>query len=731
MKKNLSRGNLVRNQLFADTNELSGDKKTPTIHRLCWLDLSREVGGMIQVDDASALPRLVPLDELKQSVESGGLRVLDHDNWLPRVKGGVPTGSGIEKTSVQARSQSDRTKETCEKLKTLFDKYALELFDETARGAAISKIVGQARASKPFVYKWLRRYFQRGMTDAAFVSDHDKCGARGKERVLGKIKRGRPPSPANRTVGAPGINISVHIHAFLRQGWARFRLKKKMSIAGAHRETLNLYFATGYRHAAGQAVPILPPIDTLPTAGQFAYWGAKGRDKRTDRAAQASRRVYNLGHRSTTGSAREGVSGPGHLFQVDATGGRVHPVARSDPKIRIPKAVVYGVVDTYSQLVVGWVVALEHASYAVMSTALERAFTNKVEYCNRFGIEITEADFPDGIVCDAVLGDRGSELMGHQSDHATKALGFTFADTPPGRADWKAYIERQNGHMKQTLRDIPGASSGPKRRGEPDPAQDACLDLDQYETILIYHFLVFNHSHVVTNHPDEAHLLAEGLAPTPINFWNWGMANRSGAGRSFDSEHIRAALMPKADIPAKSDGLIFQGLAYTSSKLAAQGVFLRATGHKRGRYFIAYEPRDLSEIWLLDDCARLVERCPLSPKFKHFRGISLWELEAIRVAGTPLRIVAATRKLELECARDESKRRIVQSAQKAQAAIGGGKPVFDENVFRQEQAERRAEQAWTKSGTHDGDMGSQDTEREPEYIGPPDYDSELDQASGG
>lgn len=711
---------LVRNTVYADGGHEGPDGNGPAIFRICWIDVAQDIIGVVQLNNDKSLPRTIAVSEVKDGIAAGHIRLPVRDDWIANPDIVVASIDKANDLSEKIRKQLSRTNSTCKLLKPTFVSRERELFDAKTRGQVVDAITAELGVTKPFVYKWIGRFFRRGMTDAAFATNHGRCGAPGKERVPGEIKRGAPPSLNKRTSEAPGINIGEQVQNILYQGWKRYKVRDKLSTRDAFDSTLGQYFAKGYEMRAGIPVPILPSKDCLPTIEQFKYWGTKNRNKRLDRVAQVSQREYNLKHRATPGNAREGATGPGQIFQVDATGGKISIVARDDRRITIGKAVVYFVIDTYSQLIAGWACALESASYAVMSQALERAFTTKVAYCKRFNIDINDEDFPTLIVPEQILGDHGPELMGHQADYATQLLGFVFMDPAVGRPEQKSYVERAIGHIKQTLKDIPGASNGPRERGKKNPADDACLTLDEYESIVVHLILAFNHSYEIKNHPDAHHLEAERLPLTPINFWNWGMANRSGSGRRFDAEYIRAALMPKADVPAKSDGLIFKELAYMSRTLDEQGVFLRSTGHKRQRFLIAYDPRDLSEIWLVSRDGRLIERCPLSPKFAHYRGISLWELEELRRAGTPLRISASTNRSAVSCGVRTKIRNIVDNAKTEQAALSKNKSAYDENARRVEQAERREEEAWTKDTEKNNDeqpMG--------DYVPPPDYDSIL------
>lgn len=711
---------LVRNQLIADINRQGLDEVTPAVDRVIWLDLEEEIIGLFEVTDPKALPRIELLEDINKGLIDGSIRLLEEDTWLaPPI---VISNTDSEDAQVVGQRRLKHAKDRFKIVEDTFLVNERKYFTAKTRGDLVRELVETKKISKPTVFEFIRLYFRRGMTVNAFITNHDKCGAPGKVRKPSKKKRGRPPKTENRTKEKPGINIDPETTAkHLISGWKIFRLKKKQSKKEAWESTLGRYFSIGYRIEEGKSEPILPSLDTLPTLDQFIYWGTRGRNKRIDAIRGIKAKEIVLKNRESLGSARSGVSGPGELYQVDATGGLIHLVATKDRGVRIGKAIVYGTIDTYSQLITGWCVVLENASYAAMAIALARSFTCKVAECKRLGIPIIYEEWPADMVCSSVLGDKGTELMGHQSDNATASLRFEFGNTPTGRADWKPYIERIIGDLKQTLADVPGATKGPKQRQALDEAENACLTLDEFERLLVDYLLTFNHTYEVKDHPHEIHLQAEGLELTPINYWNWGRKNRSGIGKRFPKKYVQAALLPKVKVSAQGDGLKFKRLRYSSAKLSEAGVFLRSTGHKRERFLIAYDPRDLSEIWLINKKGEVLERCPLTQKYAHFRGISLWELESIREANTETKIKGQTRAVEKRCGFRERKDAIIRQAKDAKAAAGAKHSKYDDKARKAEQEKRRSDTAWTSQSEGEGLNEAYDDFG---YVPPPNYDEE-------
>ncbi|MGV2794911.1 DDE-type integrase/transposase/recombinase, partial [Clostridium perfringens] len=102
---------------------------------------------------------------------------------------------------------------------------------------------------------------------------------------------------------------------------------------------------------------------------------------------------------------------------------------------------MYFVCDTYSRLVVGVYVGLENASWNSAMTALQNACESKVDYCRKFGIEISDEQWPYGLPT-AILGDRG-ELISNQALSMIENLNIAVKNTAPFRPDFKSFVEKQ------------------------------------------------------------------------------------------------------------------------------------------------------------------------------------------------------------------------------------------------------------------------------------------------
>ena len=93
-------------------------------------------------------------------------------------------------------------------------------------------------------------------------------------------------------------------------------------------------------------------------------------------------------------------------------------------------------------------------------------------------------------------------------------------------------------------------------------------------------------------------MVADDIVPIPLEMWNWGISNLSGALRSFPEETVKLALMPadKATITAR--GIKFKGLYYLCERAVTEHWFETARAKGSWKVNISYDSRNMSKIYV-------------------------------------------------------------------------------------------------------------------------------------
>jgi hypothetical protein len=252
--------------------------------------------------------------------------------------------------------------------------------------------------------------------------------------------------------------------------------------------------------------------------------------------------------------------------------------------------------------------------------ALENATMNKVAFCAEYGIVITEDEWPSHHLPEAILADRG-ELEGYQADNLVNALNIRMMNTAPYRGDWKGIVERNFRLSNDTLiRWLPGAVYKLRERGEPDYRLEACLTLYEFRQLMIQCVLHHNNHYRMAWYRLEEFMVADHVAPYPIELWQWGIQNRSGHLRRMAQDVIRLNLLPTKEAAVSREGLRFQGLHYTNSLAVQEEWFVKARVTGIWKVPVAYDPRKTDVIYLRLDHGQRLEPCYLLDKDQTFRG---------------------------------------------------------------------------------------------------------------
>lgn len=251
--------------------------------------------------------------------------------------------------------------------------------------------------------------------------DYYKCGHNerdednGNKRVQTNEQKndpnmsGRPSSTGRKVTAEDKAKFRLGINHFIKTGIAR-RLPRAWEL------TKEKYFKIGDKKLSdGTRVPILPPAEDLPSLRQFRYYYYKTRNLKDEIVAIDGETEFECNNRPTLGDETHRAFGPGAVYQIDATVGDIYLRCYLNRKLIIGRPVIYIVVDVFSRLIAGFAVTLEGPNWAGAKLALENAFTDKVALCKRFGIDISEEDWPAKDKWEALEADNG-EIAGYNAN---------------------------------------------------------------------------------------------------------------------------------------------------------------------------------------------------------------------------------------------------------------------------------------------------------------------------
>lgn len=589
--------NICVNKVFTDTRS---DKQ----FRLLWIDPQGSESYVFWLHEKTGVPSSVRIRDIEEGIEKGWLKETEDPFALTR----EPTPEEKEHRDRLWGQLKD----------ALLDEPGI--FDKRTRSRHLKRIESEGGEKVPNLYRHLGRYWERGKTPDAFLPGYRARGGKGKRRLgYSRTNAGGAAEPGKPIMPADLMNFEAAIRKY-------YLTKQERDLPGVYRKLLEDSYTVLEKGPDGKETARVLPPGEFPTLRQFRYWYEGRRDIKEEVTKRKGETGFALTSRAVTGRSDFGLMGPGAQYQVDATVGDIYLVSQFDRSDIIGRPVMYFVMDAFSRIVTGMYIGLEGPSWTGMMMALDNAASDKVDYCHKFGIEITEDMWPCHHVPSVLLGDRG-ELESHKADNLVSMLGIRVENAPPYRGDLKAVIERHFRTVNDTVKPLaPGwVMPDDRRRGGSDYRLDAKLDIVQFTRIIINCVIYYNTSHYLAGFEKSGQMLKAGVEAVPVKLWDWGIRNYSGALRTFPQETVRLALMPRESGSVTEKGISFKKLYYTCPE-AREGLWFE-NARKNGRYRVqvSYDPRDMSAIYVWDRDGNGVHKCSLLDWEIRFSGKSLDE----------------------------------------------------------------------------------------------------------
>jgi hypothetical protein len=482
-----------------------------------------------------------------------------------------------------------------------------EIYERNTRAKILRMVAEEHNIKLSNLYPLLDRYWRSGKTKNAFIPAFHKRGSKGSVRNPKEKKIGRKPQSG----GSDGKIITQADRAnFAAAVKMHYLNRRKLAFTVVYEKLLSDFYSVQSENNPEQK-KLLPPNER-PSIHQFRYWYSKQRDTETEQKKRDGESAFELRGRAILGKSDFGLMGPGAQFQIDATVGDIYLVSQFDRSNLIGRPVLYFVIDAFSRMVTGMSVGLEGPSWIGMAGAIANMATDKVAYCKEYGIEITEAEWPCHHVPSVLRGDRG-ELISKNADNLVNMLGIRVENAPPYRADLKGIIEQHFRTINtNSVALLPGSvKPDMSKRGGHDYRLDAQLDIRRFTQIIIKCVLYYNNYHYMDYFECTEAMTRDNVAAIPVNLWNWGIRNCSGALRLFSEEQVRLAVMPADKATVTEKGIRFKGLFYSSDRAVRESWFAKARSKKKWKVAVSYDPRDMAVIYVWNDDDKAYDLCTL------------------------------------------------------------------------------------------------------------------------
>ena len=589
--------------------------ESTNIERLLWMD--DEIAYTIDVNK-NKVPYIRRQKDIEDALAGGKAEIKDDDEFIVVLK-----EQDIPEKHKKIRDRA------WEVIRDMVDKEP-DIFQSAFRGKLIKRASETCGLSESWILEYLKRYWKRGKTCNALLPDYRNCGAKGKERKAGNVKRGRPRT--NQSIIGEGVNVTEEIKRIFRIAVNKYYYTTaKNSLTLTYELMRKEYFSDGFKEENGVKIPIIKPQAEIPSFGQFRYWFEKERNVKKEITSRYSNKKYQKQYRPIIGSSLDGVFQPG-TFEIDCQVGDVYLVSRFNRNWIIGRPAIYILIDKFSRMICGIYVGLESGSYIGAMMALLNATTDKVEFCKQYGIEIEEKDWPVHHLPETIIADRG-ELEGGNIDNLINTLNVKIQNTPPYRADLKSSVERFFGLTNERVKPfVPGVVDlDGRERGDKDYRIKAKLDLFQFTQIMIKCILYHNNHYHLDYYKRDEDMVEDNVSCIPIELWNWGIANRGGTLRTVPEDAAKLALMPSDTATVTAKGIRYKDMYYAAKSMLKNGMFADARTKGTRKIKISYDPRNMEYIYVYNDNPNEYEKCFLVDANSRYKDKAFEEIEYLLV----------------------------------------------------------------------------------------------------
>ena len=358
-----------------------------------------------------------------------------------------------------------------------------------------------------------------------------------------------------------------------------FYTKNKNSLSTAYVMMLKEKYTDEYNN-------LLP----YPTIHQFRYFYRKTRKMETYYISRDGIKDYQRNHRPLLGEGSRTVANSIGTAMLDSTICDIYLV--NDRQELIGRPLMIACIDVYSGLCCGYSLTWEGGMYSLRSLMLN-VVTNKKEYCRKFGINIEESDWNCDQLPATLITDKGSEYASENFEQLTD-LGVSIINLPAYRPELKGAVEKffdviQSLYKPQLLgKGV--IESDFQERGSHDYRRDACLTLEQFEKIILRCIIYYNTQRIIKNSP----LIEQNIPPHSCDIWNYYLTYNDDYLIRISPQNLLLCLLPRTKGVFKRNGLNVNNLRYkhkTYTEMYLVG----------GEVTVAYNPEDVSYIWLIEE----------------------------------------------------------------------------------------------------------------------------------
>ncbi|MFT5294899.1 MAG: putative transposase [Colwellia sp.] len=330
---------------------------------------------------------------------------------------------------------------------------------------------------------------------------------------------------------------------------------------------------------------------------------------------------YLRDNEAKPGSAHHGLRGPTSRYEIDSTVLDVYVrYEYSNEDYSIGRPIVYIVVDVVTGMRVGFHVAFHGPDWTGASQALLNAFSDKKEFCAKFGYDLKDGEWPCQEVCQQLTGDRGSENSDRNLESVLKGqIGLSVVNLNAyhmGSA--KGTVEKSFDTVQSTvLTPEAGKVEKVKKFDEQHASRKQIYTYKALVRQIIKCIILSNNSTKRVN-GRTFEMERDGVDFTSLDAWNYGLKNRV-ITRQVSQQRLIYALLPEDNAVIQGKGVLYKNLYYNSKEFERLGLMDEAKNFGRKKIKIRYTDVSTNSIWWRDDETKELYKLDLTDRSQAFK----------------------------------------------------------------------------------------------------------------
>ena len=334
--------------------------------------------------------------------------------------------------------------------------------------------------------------------------------------------------------------------------------------------------------------------EDYPSFYQFRYFYRKTRKMQNFYISRDGLKNYQRNNRPLIGEGVQEFAPAVGVGMLDATICDIYLI--NDSGSLVGRPILTACIDAYSSMCCGYSLSWEGGVYSLRGLMLN-VITNKVSWCQKFGISIKSEDWDCDVLPATLVTDMGSEYKSENFEQISE-LGVTVVNLPSYRPELKGPVEKffnliQESYKKH-LKGKGVIEPDYQERGAHDYRKDACLTMADFEKIILHCIIYYNSQRIMENFPYTEVMIDEGVKPYASAIWEWGRSQMGANLIAVEPRELMRTLLPRTIGKFGRTGLEVNKMRYHCDGYTERYL-------SGGTVTVAYNPEDVSSVWVLED----------------------------------------------------------------------------------------------------------------------------------